>query len=307
MKKPIIGYIYTGQNLTSEEIIALELLKNKNFELIFFNVSKKLKISQIKDKIIKCDLFYNSTGEDYAIEFVKIIEGMGKKVIDSSECYFNNEDKWKFFIKCKEDNISTPKTILLADSTNEIKKQLDEFDQWPVIIKRSIGTMGEYVEKADNIEQVEQIIKKFKKREEKENKRNKTKIKNYNIQPNNKIHLIAQEFIKSPSYRVTIINNKILQTAIKKNKGWKSIGVYGKKFEKFAVDKELKKIVDKIINVTKMNICGIDFLKKGNKWVALEVNSAPAFDFFKDEEKMLVEAALDCVAEQAQQNANEIK
>ena len=49
------------------------------------------------------------------------------------------------------------------------------------------------------------------------------------------------------------------------------------------------------MKVTKINICGLDFLKKDDKWIVLEANTAPAFDFFKDEEEKLVEAALDCV------------
>jgi len=290
MKKTVIGYIYSGQNLSSEETIALELIKKKNIELIMFNISKSLDIKKIKEEINKCDLFYNSTGEDSAIKFVKTIEEIGKKVIDSSNCYYDSEDKWQFFLKCRENKIPSPETILLSENTETLKKELKEFNHWPVIIKRVIGTMGEYVEKADNIWQVEQIIKKFREQKAKDGKKYTNYMSNTPI--------IAQEFIKSHSYRVTVIDNKILQTAIKKSKGWKSTGVYGKKFEKFQVDDELKELVDKIINFTKINICGLDFLKKDNKWIALEVNTAPAFDFFKDEEEKLVEAALDCVAAQ---------
>ena len=287
MKKITIGYIYSGQNLTSEEIIALELIKKKNIELVMFNISKSLDMKKIVNEIKKCDLFYNSTGEDSSIELVKIIEKIGKKVVDSSDCYYNSEDKWRFFLKCKENKIPAPETILLSENIKTVKKELKEFNHWPVIIKRVIGTMGEYVEKADNIEQAEEIIKKFREQKGKDKKDNMSNTP-----------IIAQEFIKSHSYRVTVIDNKILQTAIKKSNSWKSTGVYGKKFEKFIVDDELKKLVDKIINLTKINICGLDFLKKDNKWIALEVNSAPAFDFFKDEEEKLVEAALDCVVAQ---------
>ena len=275
---PIIGYIYSGQNLTSEEKIALTLEKKKNIELRMFNISKSIDIKKMYDEIEKCSVFYNSTGEDSAIEIVKTIEEMGKKVVDSSNSYYYIEDKWMFFLKCKEHKIPVPETILLSNNMEFAKKELKEFNQWPVVLKRVIGTMGQYVEKADNIGQAELIIKKF---------REKDKI--------DKLPIIAQEFIKSNSYRVTIIGNKILQTAIKKSNGWKSTGVYGKKFEKFTIDKDLKSLIDKIMKVTKINICGLDFLKKDDKWIVLEANTAPAFDFFKDEEEKLVEAALDCV------------
>ncbi len=106
---------------------------------------------------------------------------------------------------------------------------------------------------------------------------------------------IAQEFIKSPSYRVMTIGDEIVQTAIKENKGWEATGVYANHFKKFEVDKELKKIIEKIIKVFGIKICGVDFLKKGNNWLVLEINSQPGLDFFPAERKELISKILDFI------------
>ena len=45
--------------------------------------------------------------------------------------------------------------------------------------------------------------------------------------------------------------------------------------------------------MVKINICGLDFFRKDNKWLVLEVNTQPAFDFNEDEHEMLVDKTLD--------------
>jgi RimK family alpha-L-glutamate ligase len=226
---------------------------------------------KIKEKIKNCKIIYNNTAEDFGIEIAKTIEIMGKRVIDSPESYYFSEDKWLFFLKCKENNIPTPETILLSENVGIAKKELKEFGKWPVILKRVSGTMGEYVEMIKSVNEVEKIIKKFWKK------------------GREKLPIIAQEFIESPSYRVTLVGGKIVQTALKRNKSsWKSTGVYAKKFDKFKVDLKLKKIIKKVVKFSKINICGIDFLKKGNQWFVLEINSEPGLDFFENERKKLL-------------------
>jgi len=83
-----------------------------------------------------------------------------------------------------------------------------------------------------------------------------------------------------------------VQTTIKHNNNWKCTGVYAKKFKPFKIDPELKKIINKIIKNIKIYICGVDLLKKEGKWLVLEVNSNPGLDFFKTQEKNLVEKIL---------------
>ena len=40
--------------------------------------------------------------------------------------------------------------------------------------------------------------------------------------------------------------------------------------------------------VTKINICGVDLLKKGSQWVVIEVNSNLGLDFIEGEEEKLI-------------------
>ena len=283
MRRIIIGYLCSDKKLGKDEKIFLKLAKKKKIRLEFFNISKEFREEELEDKIKKCDLFFNSTAEDFAVEFSKMIEELGKVVIDSPEEYFRAEDKWVFFLKCQQHKIPTPETILLSESKKIARKELKKFKRWPVVLKRVWGTMGEYVEKADDIQQAMKVIKKFWKK------------------GSEKMPIIAQEFINSPSYRVTVIGNKIVQTAIKQNNGWKATGVYAKNFKKFKIDPKLEKIVKKIVRISRIKICGIDLFKKNGKWLVLEVNSQPSFDFFEDEREMLIDKALNLLKKEARE------
>ncbi|MFA5855730.1 MAG: ATP-grasp domain-containing protein [Candidatus Pacearchaeota archaeon] len=275
MKKRVVGYIYCEKDLGPDEKAFLKEAKKRDLGIVFFNISKDFNEEDIEEKAKMCDIIFNNSAEEFSIEFVKTLEELGKIVVDSSKTYYFIEDKWMLYLECKKNKISTPNTILLSENINLAKKDLIKFNHWPVILKRIEGTCGNYVEKAENKQDAEKIIKKFWK------------------MGSERIPIIAQEFIPSFSYRVTVIGGEIVQTAIKENHGWKCTGVYEKKFKKFEVDKELLKIVKKAINVTKVNACGIDFLKKEGKWVLLEVNSTPAFDFFQKERGFLIGKVLD--------------
>lgn len=282
MKKVKIGLIFSGKKLGKDEKIFLKLAKKKSIELMMINVSKDIDEIALKEEIMKCGIVYNSTAEDFAVEYAKMIEDWGKKVIDSSEAYYYAEDKWMFFIKCMEHRIPTPETILLCENAALAKKELKKFGHWPVILKRVCGTMGEFVGRAKDLDEAEMIMKKFWKK------------------GSEKLPIIAQEFIDSQSYRVTVIDGKIVQTALKENKAnWKATGVYSKKFKKFRVDKDLKKMVKRVIKMSKIKICGADFLKKDGKWLVIEVNSEPAFDFFENEREKLINLTLNLLKKHA--------
>ncbi len=277
MSKITIGYIFNEPYLRTDEKFFLKIAKDKNIDLVMINTAKDLAEEELEAKIKKCDIFFNNSAEDFALEIVKTIEELGKRVIESSKEFYYDEDKWMFFLKCKEHKIPTLRTILLSENISIAKRELKEFDSWPVVLKRIQGTMGQYVDKAENLSQAEKIIKKFWK------------------MGSQRLPIIAQEFIKSPSYRITIIGNKIVQTAIKISRGWKATGVYikDKNVKKFQVDKELKRVIDKINKAFKMKIYGADLFRKDGKWLVLEINSAPGLDFLAREEKKLVGKILD--------------
>jgi len=275
MKKKVIGIIFSGKRYGKDEKFFIKEAKKKNIELVFFNTYRDFSEDELERKIKRCDVIYNSSAEDFAIEYEKTIEMLGKKVYDPSSRYYYIEDKWIFYVKCKENKIPTPETILLSENINYAKEELKKHNVWPIILKRVSGTMGQYVEKANNINEAVRIMNKFWKK------------------GSDKLPIIAQEYIASPSYRVTVINNKIVQTAIKESKGWKATGVYAEKIKKFPVGKELRNIVKKVMKTTKISVCGIDLLKRNGKWVVLEVNAEPAYDFFENEREKLIGLTLD--------------
>jgi glutathione synthase/RimK-type ligase-like ATP-grasp enzyme len=279
MRKVTIGYIFNEPYLRKDEKIFLDVAKKKGINLLMFNTAKDLKEEtfEFEEKIKKCDIFFNNSAEDFALEIVKTIEELGKRVIESSKEFYYDEDKWMFFLKCKEHKIPTLRTILLSQNWNIIKKELQGFNEWPVILKRVEGTNGNYVDKAENLREAEKIVNKFWKK------------------GSDRLPIIAQEFIRSPSYRITVIGNKVAQTAIKDSKGWKATGVYleDKNVGKFKVDKEIKKIIEKLNKTFKMKVYGVDLFRKDGKWLVLEINSAPGLDFFNKEEKRLVGEILD--------------
>ncbi|MBI4116903.1 ATP-grasp domain-containing protein [Candidatus Pacearchaeota archaeon] len=274
MKKAVIGYIYCEKKLQRDEKIFLRLAKKNSIEMVMFNAFDNLDEEEIENEIKRCDIIFNNSAEEIAIELVKTIEELGGKVIDPSKIYYYIEDKWMFFLKCKENKIPTPETILLSESINTAVEQLKSFGKWPVVLKRVSGTRGEYVDKADNPNDARKVIKRFWEKGD------------------DRLPIIAQELIHSPCYRVTVVGEKIVQTAVKNTKDWKATGEHSKTLEEFTIDDELEKIIKKVTKVSGISVCGIDFLKKDGKWVVLEVNAEPGFDFFENQREKLIEETL---------------
>ena len=200
MKKMVLGYIYGERNLGKDEKAFIKIAKRKNVELVMFNIAKNIDEENLEEKAKRCDIIFNNSGDEFAFEIIKTFEALGKKVIDSSRTYYYPEDKWIFSIECKRNKIPIPRTILLSENISKARKELKDFNNWPVILKRVSGTWGQYVEKADTVEEAEVIMKKFwgKGKE--------------------RLPIIAQQFIRSPSYRVTLIKGKVVQTALKEIK-----------------------------------------------------------------------------------------
>ena len=275
-----MGYIFCDKKLGKDELAFLKQAKKKNIELILFNTEENLSEKKIKERAKPCKIFFNNSAEEIAIELTKTLEELGKKVIEPSKVYFYIEDKWMFYLKCKESKIPVPETILLSENEKSIELELKKFNKWPVILKTIEGTIGQFVEKADNPKQAISIIKRFWKK------------------ASERVPIIAQEFILSPSYRATIINKEIVQTAIKQSKRWESTGVYEKKFKQFKPDKQLEIIVKKLSKATNMKIFGLDLLKKDNQWLALEINAEPGLDFFQNQRDELISKILDFLKKQ---------
>jgi RimK family alpha-L-glutamate ligase len=281
MKKISIGYIFNETAPKQEDKLFFKLAKEKGINLIPINTDKYLTEEGIEEDVKKCNLFFNNSTEDISMEIIKTIEELGKKVIEPSQKFYYFEDKWMFFMKCFKHGIPTLNTILLSETIPTAKEELVAFNHWPVILKRIQGNNGEYVDMAKNLSEAEKIMKRFWKK------------------GSERLSIIAQEFVMSPSYRATVVGDKIVQTAIKPGKGWKKTGNYSNNIQKFEVDKELEKIIKKTVKVFGISVCGIDFLKKDGKWYVLEINAQPGLDFFLNDRKRLVGEILDFLKKKA--------
>lgn len=273
MKKPVIGLIFDNK-IGFEEKRFFRAAKKLNIELVLFNLIDEIREGEIEEKAKRCGIIYDDAGDPIATELVKTLEILGKKVIEKGKIAYYTEDKWIFYLKCFKHKIPTPETILLPVDLNSAKKELIEFGHWPVILKRIYGTWGEFVDKADNVNQAVRVIKNFWKK------------------GRDRLPIIAQEYINSDQYRVTIIGKKVVQTSLKKRSGWKATGVYKYRLKKFKMDTELKKIVKKLIKISDIDICGLDFAKKNGKWVVIEANAEPGLDAVKSEREKLIEKVL---------------
>ena len=279
----IIGYLYSEKIEKNEEEF-IRICKEKDLDVVMLDISRPSTIdSQKFQEMEQCDIIYNDSGQDYAIQFIKIFEELGIKVIDSSKAYID-ENKWNFYQKCVKYGIPAPLTIKLSKNDDDIKKELTEFNHWPVILKRVRGTWGEFVARANNVDEAIAVVEGF---------WEKGKTRN--------IPIIAQEFINSFSYRVTYIGDEVVQTAIKENNNWKCTGVYAKNFKTFDIDPALKDIVQKIMKYTDIKICGIDLLKRENNWFVIESNAEPALDFFEIERSILINKIVELLIRECSQ------
>ncbi|MFZ5955118.1 MAG: ATP-grasp domain-containing protein [Nanoarchaeota archaeon] len=269
MEKKVLGYILDGSPGNDEKIFE-KIAKEKNIDLIFLNAKNDFEDKKIEEKIKKCDLIFNNSGERIIVEIEKTAEELGVKVIDSPKNGYFLDDKWTFFLECKKHNIPTPETVLLLDDIKLIEKELKLFNKWPVILKILDGCCGEFVVRAKDLkEAVEKIKEIWKKR-------------------GGRVPIIAQEFINGECYRVTIVGDEIVQAAQKMAKGWKKTSVYEKNPKKVHIKEDLEKVVKRFMKFNKIKVCGIDLLKKDDNWFLLEANSVPCFNFIADEKEKLI-------------------
>jgi len=181
------------------------------------------------------------------------------------------------YVNFGKHNIPMPKTVLLPVELKAAKQELIKFNQWPVVLKRIFGERGEFVYKASNADEAIKLMKRI-----------------WN-KGNQRYPILAQEFILSNSYRVTMIDGKIVQTAVKPRHGWKATGCEDMRFNRFKISPKLAKLCHQIAKISGITILGIDFIKKGEEWLMLEVNAEPSFKFYDSEHKLMIKKVLQCL------------
>lgn len=275
MAKVTIGFITNTRIPAIQDEKFLRISKKVGVNLIFINSTKDFNIEDIKEKAKECDIIYNDEADYISLELAKSLELFGHNVVELSKSYYYTEDKWLLYLKCLKHKIPVPKTILLSSDLISVREELKKFNQFPMVLKRIAGFRGDFVEKANNVDEAIEIIKHFWEKGE------------------DRFPVLAQEFVHSFSYRVTTIGGRVVQTALKKNNDWKATGVTAKRAWKFKIDKELRGLINKLNKILDIDICGIDFAKQDGRWIVIEVNAEPGYDFFACEYDMLVRKVLE--------------
>ncbi len=274
MPKTTIGFITNHRLPDKEDEKFLRIAKKVGVDVVVFNAAEDLNLEKIKEEAKKCDVILNDEADYLSLELAKTLEVLGNSVVELSKSYYYTEDKWLFYLKCLENKIPVPETILLSTDLVSIKKELEGFNHFPVVIKRIQGFHGDFVDKGDNTDEAIAVIKRFWEKGD------------------DHFPILAQEFIDSPSYRVVTIDGEVVQTAIKKSTGWKETGVSATRFWKFKIDPKLQKILEKLKKITDIAVCGIDFAKKNDQWIVIEVNAEPSLKFFDGEYNLMIEKIL---------------
>jgi RimK family alpha-L-glutamate ligase len=275
MAKVKIGFITNNRLVEDEDKRFFRLAQKAGVELVVFNAAKEINLEEMKEKTQSCDIILNDEADYISREVAKTLELLGKKIIEPTKIYYYTEDKWLFYLKCLQHKIPVPETILLSTDLVSVKQELQKFNRFPAVIKRVEGFGGEYVDRAEDADKAIAIIRRFWEKGE------------------DRFPVLAQEFIDSDSYRVTMIGGEVVQTAVKKNTQWKATGTSAIRFWKFKIDEELQAIIDKVAKITGIAICGLDLAKKDGHWVVIEANAEPSFKFFDCEYDLMIEKVLD--------------
>lgn len=169
-------------------------------------------------------------------------------------------------------DVPTPRTIFINNKRN-ISKLVNFLGGYPCIIKKTVGSMGMFVEIVNDEKDVLAFIEKTFQRAA------KSKL------TFNRIKFILQKIVnceRGVDYRVLCVDGEIVG-AIRRiaGSGFKSNISLGGRAEKIEVDEKLRKYSEKIIKEGNLFYAGIDFIKDGDDYVAIEVNTSAQFEGFE--------------------------
>lgn len=280
MKK--IYIIADSRNDYRYERIIEELNKiNKKTEVIFCSsydlilTSGGIILNNKKLEFNKKDKFWflsNATMNFFAIE--KITSYGMKNIWPSSEV-LNFADKFLTSVFFEKNNIPTPKTTLLRfASEEELIKLINFLGGFPLVMKKNVGSVGRDVRIVNNNQEIFDFIKDVHDRLAKKNNHA------------SRIGFILQEFVKESAgtdYRVLVLGGKILgvMKRIAQDGGFKANVSLGGMAQVAELDRDLKSIAKKVIKAGKLFYGGVDFIKRENQYLALEINTSAQFRGFE--------------------------
>ena len=281
MHKPKLGIICVEQDKKTDKKLFNSL--QEKFEIILFPIQKDIDFSEMKLKAKDISLVLNNAAYwpiTYdSLEIAKTFEGLGKKVIDSTNSLYYHEDKWMFYQTCLKHKLPTPTTYFIPfDILSSPGKLKEIISSGPLVFKSVLSELGKAVKLARNYKSSLKIIENLHKSTE-------------------HMPMIAQKYIPhgKVSYRITMMGNKIIQGVIKYGKNWKEGKLFWKneKYRLFKPDRKLVSLCRKTAKAFGIDWCGIDLMKDSDgKWYLIEINSCPGMDFIvKDIDRMNKELA----------------
>ncbi len=207
---------------------------------------------------------------DKDLHVLKMLEALNIKVFNNAKAIEICDDKLLTHIALANHDINMPKTIggvLCYYKDAKVKKSIiDKVEselRYPLIIKENYGSCGKGIYLARNREELEQIA-------------NEIKLKPH----------LYQAFIKESQgmdIRVIVIGGKCIGAMCRQNtQDFRSNIEIGGTGTAQSLNKEYIEICEKVVNVLKLDYCGIDLLiDKDNNPVVCEVNSNAFFGMFE--------------------------
>ncbi len=210
---------------------------------------------------------------DKDIYTAKMLEKLGYKLINNSEFTELCDNKLYTLIECSDIVECVPTTAAplvyheLRDENYKFLDMVEEKYGYPLIMKKAYGSLGEGVFFAKNKAELTSLYEKHCK------------------EP-----LLFEPYIKggNESIRVLVLDHKILG-AISRLSNDEYRSNYGETYSAvYLIDKDLEKIVNKLIEKFDIIYAGIDFIRRGTDYLLVEMNSNAFFEEFSKATKINV-------------------
>ncbi len=205
---------------------------------------------------------YVKTGcmlNEHTEEIIKSLSDV--KIINDVDLIRQSLNKFQMSIFFYKNNIKHIKTMKMVANKREYKIIKDYFT-FPLIIKSKVGSLGTGIYKVNSEQELNNIMA------------------SYNLLDSNYQYLI-QEYIEEANvdYRVMVLGGKVryvLKREAQKEE-FRSNYNLGSNVSIVKSNKDIEELVNKIYNNFKLNVMGIDLIKRENKYIVCEINSNPGF------------------------------
>lgn len=247
--------------------IAVKLVHPDNFDIIVNKDDRKSVIYNGKSvQLPNLLLTRTGSGTDYfSLSIIRQLERLGVKTINNSYAIERVKDKLYAAQILAQNNIPTPKTILVRFPVDPeyVKSQIG----FPCVVKVLTGSFGEgvYLSKdADSFKDLMELVRSLK----------------------TTTSIILQEFISykpGSDLRVWVVGGKVLGAMLRQSTdgNFKANISRGGKGQPFEVTKEIEFIAKETARVLDLEIAGVDLLFDKDGYKVCEANSAPQFEGFE--------------------------